>query len=78
MLIIPLFALSNHINIKRYKLVFIIFLTIFGLKSFQYTKHVLSTQNNAKLLQELKSDFKRIINWNKYPSKQNYYHKIQT
>ena len=27
----------------------------------------LSTQNNAKLLQQLKSGFKRIINRNKYP-----------
>ena len=27
----------------------------------------LSIQNNAKLLQQLKSGFKRIINWNKYP-----------
>ena len=29
----------------------------------------LSTQDNAKLLQELKSGFKRVINWNKYLSK---------
>ena len=29
----------------------------------------LSTQDNAKLLQQLKSGFKRIINWNKYLSK---------
>ena len=28
----------------------------------------LSTQDNAKLLQELKSGFKRIISWNKYES----------
>ena len=28
----------------------------------------LSTQDNAKLLQQLKSDFKRTINWNKYES----------
>ena len=28
----------------------------------------LSTQHNAKLLQQLKSGFKRIINWNKYES----------
>ena len=28
----------------------------------------LSTQDNAKLLQQLKSDFKRTINWNKYQS----------
>ena len=28
----------------------------------------LSTQGNAKLLQQLKSDFKRTINWNKYES----------
>ena len=26
----------------------------------------LSSQDNAKLLQQLKSDFKRIIHWNKY------------
>ena len=36
------------------------------------TKHVpvvtLSTQVNAKLLQQLKSGFKRTINWNKYQS----------
>ena len=29
----------------------------------------LSTQDNAKLLQQLKSGFKRIINWNKYLTK---------
>ena len=28
----------------------------------------LSTQDNAKLLQQLKSDFKRTINWNQYQS----------
>ena len=30
----------------------------------------LSTQENAKFLQQLKSGFKRVINWNKYLSKQ--------
>ena len=29
----------------------------------------LSTQGNKKLLQQLKSDFKRTLNWNKYQSK---------
>ena len=29
----------------------------------------LSTQDNEKLLQRLKSGFKIMINWNKYPSK---------
>ena len=29
----------------------------------------LSTQENAKLLQQLKSSFKRVINWNKHLSK---------
>ena len=29
----------------------------------------LSTQDNAKLLEQLKSGFKRLINWNKYLSK---------
>ena len=29
----------------------------------------LSTQDNAKLLQQLKSGFKRAINWNKYQTK---------
>ena len=29
----------------------------------------LSTQDNAKLLQQLKSGFKRVVNWNKYLSK---------
>ena len=29
---------------------------------------ILSTQNNVKLLKQLKSDFKRTINWNKYQS----------
>ena len=29
----------------------------------------LSTQNNQKLLQQLKSGIKRTINWNKYTSK---------
>ena len=31
----------------------------------------LSQQDNAKLLQQLKSGFKRVINWNKYQN-QNY------
>ena len=31
----------------------------------------LSIQENAKLLQQLKSGFKRAINWNKYLSHQN-------
>ena len=30
---------------------------------------ILSTQDNAKLLHQLKSGFKRKINWNKYQSK---------
>ena len=30
---------------------------------------ILSTQDNAKLLPQLKSDFKRTISWNKYLSK---------
>ena len=29
----------------------------------------LSTQDNVKLLKQLESSFKRIINWNKYQSK---------
>ena len=29
----------------------------------------LSIQDNAKLLQQLKSGFKRVVNWNKYLSK---------
>ena len=29
----------------------------------------LSTEDNAKLLQQLKSSFKRTINWNKYQLK---------
>ena len=29
----------------------------------------LSTQDDTKLLQQLKSDFKRTFNWNKYQSK---------
>ena len=33
----------------------------------------LSTQDNTKLLQQLKSDFKGTINWNKYQSKQKKY-----
>ena len=39
----------------------------------------LSTQDNAKLLQQLKSSFKREINCNKYLSKPDkyYWHKIQ-
>ena len=38
----------------------------------------LSTQDNAKLLPQLKSGFKRTISWNKYYQNQNYYLKIQT
>ena len=39
---------------------------------------ILSTQDNAKLLEQLKSGFKRTINWNKYqpktsPERQNQY-----
>ena len=30
---------------------------------------ILSTQDNAKLLQQLKSGIKRVVNWNKYLSK---------
>ena len=30
------------------------------------TKLTLSTQDNAKLLEQLKSNFKRVVNWNKY------------
>ena len=37
----------------------------------------LSTKDNEKLLQQLGSGIKRKINWNKYLSKQRYYHKIQ-
>ena len=36
---------------------------------FYVTVLTLSTQDNAKILQQLKSGFKRTINWNKYPSK---------
>ena len=35
----------------------------------------LSTQHNAKLLQQLKPGFKRIINWNKYKSEPKTYEK---
>ena len=46
--------------------------------SIPYTKLyvqvvTLSTQNDAKLLQQLKSGFKRTINWNKYQSKETPY-----
>ena len=34
----------------------------------------LSAQDNAKLLQQLKSGFKRMINWNKYELKYQYKH----
>ena len=30
---------------------------------------ILSTQDNSQLIQQLKSGFKRVINWNKYLSK---------
>ena len=36
---------------------------------FYVTVVTLSTLDNAKLLQQLKSGFKRVINWNKYLSK---------
>ena len=36
----------------------------------------LSTQDNAKLLQQLKLGFKRTINWNKYQSDPKTYKKI--
>ena len=38
----------------------------------------LSTQDNAKLLQHLKSSFKRIINWNKFKQKYLQKDKINT
>ena len=38
-------------------------------KNFYVPVVILSTQNNAKLFQRLKSGFKRTINWNKYQSK---------
>ena len=34
----------------------------------------LSAQDNAKLLQQLETDFKGTIDWNKYQSKPNYRH----
>ena len=34
-----------------------------------YVPVTFSTQENTKLLQQLKSGFKRVINWNKYLSK---------
>ena len=37
----------------------------------------LSTQDNAKLLPQLKSGFKRTISWNKYLSNQNCQRKMQ-
>ena len=37
----------------------------------------LSTQENAKLLQQLKSGFKSVINWNNIYQNQIYQHKIQ-
>ena len=37
----------------------------------------LSTQDNSKLLPQLKNGFKRTIAWNKYLANQNYYHKMQ-
>ena len=37
----------------------------------------LSTQDNAKLLSQLKSGFKRTISWNKYLSKPNLNHLVQ-
>ena len=37
----------------------------------------LSTQDNAKLLQQLKSGFKRTINWNKYQSDRKTYQQNQ-
>ena len=33
----------------------------------------LSTQDNAKQLEQVRSSFKRTINWNKYQSKNQYY-----
>ena len=38
----------------------------------------LSIQDNAKLLQQLKSGFKRTINWNKYESSVKHLHKTDT
>ena len=38
----------------------------------------LSTEDNAKLLQQLKSNFKRKITWNKYESSIKRLHKIDT
>ena len=38
----------------------------------------LSTQDNAKLLQLLKSGFKRTINWNKYEPSVKHLQKIDT
>ena len=36
----------------------------------------LSTQDNAKLLHQLKSGFKRTINWNKYQTSKKHINKI--
>ena len=42
--------------------------TIIDTKLYVSVK-TLSTQDNAKILQQLESGFKRTINWNKYQSK---------
>ena len=39
------------------------------IKNFYVPVAISSTQNNAKLLQQLKSCFKRTIKWNKYQPK---------
>ena len=49
----------------------VIRVTTFAIKNAKlYVPAVtLSTQNNTKLLQQLKSGFKRIVKWNNYQSK---------
>ena len=42
--------------------------TTFAIKLY-VTVVTLSTQDNAKLLEQLKSGFKATINWNKYQSR---------
>ena len=41
----------------------------FKITKLYFSLMTLSTQDNIKLLQQLKSRFKRTMNWNKYQSK---------
>ena len=72
----PLINPEINLDLKWYKKSVIVVTNVGHETTFSITDTklyvpvvTLSTQDNAKLFEQLKSVFKRIINWNKFQSK---------